>query len=123
MRRRVAAAVVALAALGFGIVAMAAAAEGVADATAPELRIPSGARPLHYDVTLTVTPGEADVAGQTVIDIELDRPHPIVWLNAVGLSIGEVGVDVACARARVVVNRDQFLGLASSLRCPQAAIA
>jgi alanyl aminopeptidase len=112
VRRRIAAAVVALAALCFGIVAMAAAAESVADATPPELRIPSGARPLRYDVTLTVTPGEADVAGQAVIDIELDRPHPIVWLNAVGLSIGDVGVDVAGASARVVVNRDQFLGLA-----------
>jgi hypothetical protein len=78
----------------------------------PELRIPPGARPLRYDVKLTVAPGEADVAGEAAIDIELDRPHPILWLNAVGLSIGDVGVDVTGTNVRVAANRDQFLGLA-----------
>jgi hypothetical protein len=41
----------------------------------PELRIPEGSRPLRYAVTLTVVPGEAAVAGEIAIDIELDRPH------------------------------------------------
>jgi len=112
IRRGVLAAACAFATLCFGVVAMAADPGSVADATPPDLRIPSGARPLHYDVTLTVTPGGADVAGNAAIDIELDRPHPILWLNAVGLSIAEVGVDVTGTRARVVANRDQFLGVA-----------
>ena len=104
-------AVVALVATWFDV-AVAADAGGAADATPPELRIPPGARPLRYDVKLTVAPGEADVAGEAAIDIELDRPHPILWLNAVGLSIGDVGVDVTGTNVRVAANRDQFLGLA-----------
>ena len=104
-------AVVALVATWFDV-AVAADTGGAADATPPELRIPPGARPLRYDVKLTVAPGEADVAGEAAIDIELDRPHPILWLNAVGLSIGDVGVDVTGTNVRVAANRDQFLGLA-----------
>ena len=104
-------AVVALVATWFDV-AVAADAGGAADATPPELRIPPGARPLRYDVKLTVAPGGADVAGEAAIDIELDRPHPILWLNAVGLSIGDVGVDVTGTNVRVAANRDQFLGLA-----------
>src|SRR3954467_6808396 len=78
----------------------------------PELRIPEGSRPLRYAVTLTVVPGEAAVTGEIAIDVELDRPHPIVWLNAVDLSIAQVSVDEAGTAARVATNRDHFLGIA-----------
>ena len=34
------------------------------DAAAPKLRIPEGARPTRYAVTLTIVPGAAKVAGE-----------------------------------------------------------
>ena len=116
-------AVVALVTTWFDV-AVAADAGGAADATPPELRIPPGARPLRYDVKLTLTPGEADVAGETAIDIELDRPHPILWLNAVGLSIGEG----ECRRdrherARRRESRPVSRHRVRARRCPRAAIA
>jgi alanyl aminopeptidase len=111
IRRGAAALTVACAAWCSGS-ALATDAAAAAEPAPPELRIPEGSRPLRYAVTLTVVPGEAAVAGEIAIDIELDRPHPIVWLNAVGLSVTKVGVDAAGTSARVATNRDQFLGIA-----------
>ena len=37
----------------------------------PAFRLPAGARPLAYDLTLTVVPGAAKSAGEIVIDVEL----------------------------------------------------
>jgi alanyl aminopeptidase len=97
----------------FALVAdLAVAAESSVDPAPPELRIPAGARPLRYDVQLTVTPGDADVAAEIAIDVELDKPHSLLWLNAVDLVIGSVSVDVPGTAARVAVDRDQFLGIA-----------
>ena len=101
----------------------AAAADVVATAetAAPGLRLPQGARPLGYDVTLTVVPGEPSAAGVIAIDVEVDRPHSILWLNADGIDVSQASVDasssttesgVTATRVRVVANRDQFLGLA-----------
>ena len=92
--------------------AVAVAADASVDLSPPELRIPSGSRPLRYDLQLTVTPGDADVAAEIAIDVELDKPHSLLWLNAVDLVIGNVSVDVAGTVARVAVDRDQFLGIA-----------
>ena len=59
-------------------IALAAEPAPVPVAQAPTLRLPSGARPTHYAVTLTVVPGEATAQGEVAIDVELDRPHPVL---------------------------------------------
>lgn len=82
------------------------------DAAAPKLRIPAGARPTRYAVTLTVVPGAAKVPGEITIDVELDRPHPVLWLNAVALSISKLTVDAADSNARIITGDDEFVGLA-----------
>ena len=119
--RLAATALAAFAALVQGSIGSAADAPGTAETAVPELRLPQGARPLGYDVTLTVIPGEPWAVGRIAIDVELDRPHSLVWLNADGIDVSEASVDAASSaapsggsatRVRVVANRDQFLGLA-----------
>jgi cytosol alanyl aminopeptidase len=82
------------------------------ETTAPTLRIPPGARPTRYALELTIVPGAAKVSGEITIDLALDRPHPVLWLNAVAVSISKVVVDAADSDARVITDHDQFVGLA-----------
>jgi len=127
--RLAAAALVGFAAFVHGQVATAGDVAAAAEPAVPDLRLPEGARPLAYDVTLTVVPGEPWAAGEIAIDVELDRPHPFVWLNADGIDVTHASVDespsvpaganaslnssgVRATRVRVAANRDQFLGLA-----------
>ncbi len=79
---------------------------------APAFRLPAGARPLHYSLHLTVVPGNAGAAGEIAIDVELDRPHVVLWLNADDLKVTRAGVDRADTRVGVLDGHDQFVGLA-----------
>jgi alanyl aminopeptidase len=78
----------------------------------PSLRLPSGARPTHYEATLTVVPGEAKASGEIAIDVELERPHPVLWLNADDVTVSSVSVSTAATRVAVLPAADQFVGLA-----------
>src|SRR5215470_6096279 len=57
-------------------------ASAAATVEPPTLKLPAGARPTRYVLTLTIVPGEAKAAGEIAIDVELDRPHSVLWLNA-----------------------------------------
>ena len=78
----------------------------------PVLRLPEGARPIRYEATLTVVPGEAKASGEIAIDIELGRPHPILWLNADDLSVTRAEVNDAATAVTIVPGNDQFVGFA-----------
>ena len=78
----------------------------------PSLRLPAGARPTRYELTLTVVPGEATARGEVAIDVELDRPHPILWLNADELTVSRASGDEPATRAKIVAGDDQFVGVA-----------
>jgi cytosol alanyl aminopeptidase len=78
----------------------------------PALRIPDGARPTRYQVTLTVVPGDAKAQGEIAIDIELDRPHPVLWLNADALSVSRATTSAAGTRVAILSGLEQFVGLA-----------
>jgi len=78
----------------------------------PAFRLPDGARPLRYDLSLTVVPGEAKARGAIAIDIELARPHSVLWLNADTLTIESATVDAADTRVGVVPGGEQFVGFA-----------
>ena len=100
-------------ALGVGVASHAAAADLPSEPNAPpSLRLPSGARPTHYDVTLTVVPSEAKASGEIAIDVELERPHPVLWLNADEVVVSRASVDAAATEVKVLPPADQFLGLA-----------
>ena len=82
------------------------------DQTPPAFRLPDGARPLHYDLTLTVVPGDAKAPGEIAIDVELSRPHSVLWLNADSLTISGASVNAPGTRVTVLSGHEQFVGLA-----------
>ena len=54
---------------------------------------------MRYALALTVVPGEAKVPGEIAIDVELDRPHEVLWLNADAVDVTRA-VDRARGHAR-----------------------
>jgi alanyl aminopeptidase len=78
----------------------------------PALRLPDGARPTHYALTLTIVPGEPKAAGEITIDVELDRPHDVLWLNADRLDIKGASADDGALQATVAATADQFVAFA-----------
>jgi alanyl aminopeptidase len=89
------------------------AAEPIAPPYAPPvLRLPGDARPLRYELTLTVVPGEAKVPGEVTIDVELARPHPVLWLNADDVTVLRASVGAAGTAITILRGHDQFVGLA-----------
>ncbi|TMG94507.1 MAG: hypothetical protein E6H71_13980, partial [Betaproteobacteria bacterium] len=82
------------------------------DQTPPAFRLPDGARPLHYDLTLTVVPGDAKAPGEIAIDVELSRPHSVLWLSADSLTISAASVNAPETRVTVLSGHEQFVGLA-----------
>jgi len=88
------------------------AAAAAAETAAPALRIPDGSRPTRYALTMTVVPGEAKVSGEITIDVELDRPHPILWLNADDVTVSSASVSGRATEVTVLSASKQFVGLA-----------
>jgi aminopeptidase N len=78
----------------------------------PTFRLPAGARPVAYDVTLTVVPGAAKAAGEIAIDVELAQPHAVLWLNADSLTVLRATVDAPGINAAVMPGGEQFVGVA-----------
>ena len=78
----------------------------------PALRIPAGARPTHYALTLTVVPGSPSARGEIAIDVELEKPHTVLWLNADSLKVTRADVEAEQTRVSVLSGHEQFVGLA-----------
>lgn len=70
--------------------------------TPPTLRLPAGVRPTRYALELKIVPAEPTFSGTVVIDLQLDAPTSLVWLNATGLTIDgselRAGRDVQAAK-------------------------
>ena len=93
-------------------VAVAADAQPALSTDAPTLKLPSGVRPTRYALTLKVVPGEAKVQGEIAIDIELERPQTILWLNADSLSVTQATTELPATRATLLAAQEQFVGVA-----------
>src|ERR1019366_5576416 len=72
------------------------------DYAPPLLRIPDGARPTRYELTLTIIPGDAKAPGEIMIDVELDRSHPVLWLNPDEVKISRASVSDAATEVTVL---------------------
>jgi cytosol alanyl aminopeptidase len=82
------------------------------DYSPPALRIPGGARPTHYELTLTVVPGDAKASGEIAIDVALDRPHRVLWLNADSVAVLHASVSDSDTTVTLLPVQDQFVGIA-----------
>ena len=78
----------------------------------PALRLPDGARPLRYALTLTVVPGQDKARGEIAIDIELAREHAVLWLNADALTVTNAAVAGRTSPIRVLSGHEHFVGFA-----------
>jgi alanyl aminopeptidase len=54
----------------------------------PSVRLPDGVRPTRYAAKLTVVPTHPTFKGIATVDVLLDRPTQVLWLNANDLALG-----------------------------------
>jgi aminopeptidase N len=80
----------------------------------PALRLPTYARPLRYDLDLTIVPARPTFTGRVSVDLSVAEPTRRLWLNAAGLTITEAHLTGAGGRvaARVIPGGDDFVGFA-----------
>ena len=92
----------------------------------PTLRLPPGAKPTRYELSLRVVPGESKFTGEVTIELELDRPLSVLWLNARGLQpqSAEFTVNGATISATAENAGEQFMFVtpATKITAPTATL-
>ena len=88
--------------------------------TPPTLRLPASVRPVRQAIDLSLDPGRASFTGSVAIELELAEPVPVLWLNAVGLTVQEASLDRGgkAIRLRVVRGNEDFVGFAAERPLP-----
>jgi cytosol alanyl aminopeptidase len=79
----------------------------------PKLRLDGSVRPLRYAVDLTIVPDRDTFRGTVDIDVDVQTPSKIIWLNAVGLTIEDASLRsdaAAVLPAKTLPGGDQFTG-------------
>lgn len=78
----------------------------------PKLRLPAGAKPLSYDVSLKLTPGADSFDGSVAIRVKFDQPSTLLWLNAADLKITSAKLEQGghTMPVTVVPGGSQFAG-------------
>ena len=66
----------------------------------PKLRLPATARPLHYEVDLTIAPEKDTFSGTIEIDLDLTEPTRLLWLNATELTVSDASLTEGKRRVR-----------------------
>ncbi|MDQ3266855.1 MAG: ERAP1-like C-terminal domain-containing protein [Myxococcota bacterium] len=79
----------------------------------PTFRLPAGVRPIRYQAELTVVPTAETFQGVIEIELELQAPQQLLWLNASQLEItaADIKVKDQVIPARVVSSNEDFIGL------------
>jgi hypothetical protein len=76
-------------------------------ASPPDLRLPGNARPVRQAIELSIDPSLETFSGSVAIELEIQEPSSVLWLNATGLE----AVDQC-----VALKGSQEAGLAAYLR-------
>ena len=87
----------------------------------PGLRLPADIRPVGYAAELTLLPGTKSFTGRIEIDVELQQPSSLFWLNAAGISIGEAAIETAGGKQTATVEQAAEDFAALHLASPIAA--
>jgi aminopeptidase N len=80
----------------------------------PSLRLPDTVRPVRYWVLLTVVPTEDSFQGSIEIQLDVQAPTPVIWLNAQDLRVSraEARAGGEIRQGRVLPQRNDFVGVA-----------
>ncbi len=86
------------------------------DAAVPGLRLPRDVVPLAYAPQLTIDPGAERFSGRIDIEVRVDRPTALVWLNARDLTLESARFASTAAAAQpvdatIVKGSDDVVGL------------
>lgn len=94
------------------LVALALLGAAASKPTPPTFRLPAGVRPTRYALDLKIVPAAPTFSGTVAIDLQLDAPTSLVWLNATELTID--GSEVRAGRdvqaATVVPGAPGYVG-------------
>ena len=82
----------------------------------PDLRLSGDVRPIRVALDLTIVPDRPTFQGRVSIAARVNRPVPVVWLNATELDIAGAALDGQ--PARVVGSNDDFIGLSTGTAIP-----
>ena len=88
-----------------------------AAAAPPRLRLPPGARPVKVRAQLALDPDQETFDGQIALDLEVDGPLPVLWLNADGLTVQKTE-----PASRVLDGGADFIGLAFETPLPKGPL-
>ncbi|MBC7928880.1 MAG: M1 family peptidase, partial [Bryobacteraceae bacterium] len=75
----------------------------------PKLRLPDDIRPLKYSLDLSLDPARKDYTGRVMIEVEVKKPTPVIWLNSTGLKLTKA--TVGKQTATVIPGGTEFAGL------------
>src|SRR3569623_1718634 len=80
---------------------------------APQLRLPTYARPLHEDVDLTLDPASEDFKGKITTELDITEAQPVIWLNADEITVDEATVNAngTLLVAKAITPKKGYLGL------------
>jgi alanyl aminopeptidase len=84
-----------------------------ADPAAPELRLPTVARPLSNAVELTIDPVSEDFSGTITTELEIAAPMTALWLDGKEITVDDATFVVAGQRttARAIYGDKGYVGL------------
>ena len=79
----------------------------------PKLKLDDQVRPVKYAADLTLAPESPTFHGTIDIDISVQRPESLIWINAREISVQSATLETAGKRqtAAIVPGGDEFLGL------------
>ena len=67
--------------------------------------------PTHYDLDLTILPEKERFSGRVTIDVEINRPAPVIWLHGIGLDVSEVWLETAGERIEATYEEADKTGI------------
>ncbi|HQY61221.1 MAG TPA: M1 family metallopeptidase [Polyangiaceae bacterium] len=79
----------------------------------PTVRLPSGVRSVRNAATLTVVPSREVFEGEMTLELEVDAPLSLLWLNADALTLREAhaGEGAGAVKAAIVPGGASFVAL------------
>jgi alanyl aminopeptidase len=83
----------------------------------PALRLGESLAPIKQRIDLTLDPESTAFSGATEIDVTIDKPTDVIWLNGTGLTIKEASLEIEGQRFELTPVRtanEDFIGLAAA---------